>query len=333
MRPDQARQRDAQVRHASHRICSASILLLRSLLKADSSGVSVGEGIAIPRDRASRHPRRDSRRHERLPCTHRQLRTAVHGGRRFSHPDAAHRRSLHRKLRNCPRSAVPGRAPAGHQARYGARTQTGAEHRILDSTWHEPPPAVRHLATGGRRTTITFVGRVYLHGAAWAVLDKDCATRPLFSHLAAQGHVIMDVANRLFPETDMPGMVADARRAVVWLKMHAVEYGLDPGHVVLGGASSGGHIATLAAYTVGDPELTPPDVRDADTSKVNCSQTPDAGMTKAWFRLVSPGCDYLAFTCVLADCNARARSWESAGTTNELLEGLGKGRATTDHRS
>jgi acetyl esterase/lipase len=134
-------------------------------------------------------------------------------------------------------------------------TVPGSNRRLLCDIWQ---PAAGVPASG--------LGLVYLHGAAWAVLDKDCATRPLFSHLAAQGHVIMDVANRLFPETDMPGMVADARRAVVWLKMHAAEYGLDPGHVVLGGASSGGHIATLAAYTVGDPELTPPDVRDADTS-------------------------------------------------------------------
>lgn len=110
------------------------------------------------------------------------------------------------------------------------------------------------------------VGLVYLHGSAWTVLDKDCATRPFFNRLAAQGHVVMDVAYRLFPETDIPGMVGDARRAVVWLKAHATEYGVDPVHVVLGGASAGGHIAMLAAYTLDDPELTPPDVRDADTS-------------------------------------------------------------------
>jgi acetyl esterase/lipase len=110
------------------------------------------------------------------------------------------------------------------------------------------------------------VGVIYLHGSAWTVLDKDCLTRPLFSRFAAQGHVVMDVAYRLFPETDMPGMVGDARRAVVWLKAHAAEYGVDPERVVLSGASAGGHIAMLAGYTVGDPEMTPADVRDADTS-------------------------------------------------------------------
>jgi acetyl esterase/lipase len=61
-------------------------------------------------------------------------------------------------------------------------------------------------------------------------------------------------------------MVGDAKRAVVWLKSRAAEYAVDPQHIVLSGASAGGHIAALAAYTVGDPELTPTEVRDVDTS-------------------------------------------------------------------
>ncbi len=134
-------------------------------------------------------------------------------------------------------------------------TLPGGNRQLLCDIW-QPAASVR----------LSGLGVVYLHGAAWAALDKDCLTRPLFSHLAAQGHVVMDVAYRLFPETDIPGMVGDARRAVVWLKAHAAEYGVDPGRVVLSGASSGGHIAALAAYTVGDPELTPPDLGDADAS-------------------------------------------------------------------
>jgi acetyl esterase/lipase len=110
------------------------------------------------------------------------------------------------------------------------------------------------------------LGVVYLHGSAWTLLDKDYGTRSLFRHLAAQGHVVMDVAYRLYPETDIPGMVGDAKRAVAWLKAHGADYGVDPACIVLGGASAGGHIALLAAYTAGLPELTPADVRDTDTS-------------------------------------------------------------------
>jgi acetyl esterase/lipase len=114
---------------------------------------------------------------------------------------------------------------------------------------------------------VSGLGFVYLHGSAWTLLDKDYGTRTLFRHLAAQGHVVMDVAYRLYPETDIAGMVGDAKRAVAWLKANAAEYGVDPDRIVLGGASAGGHVALLAAYTAGHPELTPADVlRDADTS-------------------------------------------------------------------
>jgi acetyl esterase/lipase len=134
-------------------------------------------------------------------------------------------------------------------------TMREVERPLLCDVWQ---PAAEVPASG--------LGLVYLHGSAWTLLDKDCGTRTLFRHLAAQGHVVMDVAYRLYPETDIPGMVSDAKRAVAWLKAHAIDYGVDPECIVLGGASAGGHVALLTAYTAGFPELTPADVRDADTS-------------------------------------------------------------------
>lgn len=93
---------------------------------------------------------------------------------------------------------------------------------------------------------------IYLHGAAWSLLDKDLGTRPFFKHLVAQGHVIMDVAYRLAPETDMMGMVQDANRAIQWMKKNAKIYGVNVNRIVIGGGSSGAHIAMLAAYTRND---------------------------------------------------------------------------------
>jgi acetyl esterase/lipase len=104
------------------------------------------------------------------------------------------------------------------------------------------------------------VAVVYLHGSAYYFLDKDLGTRPLFRHLAAQGHVVVDVAYRLFPETDVAGMVADAKRAVAWTQSHASDLGIDPARVVLVGGSSGGHLALLAAYAHEDSTLTPSDL-------------------------------------------------------------------------
>lgn len=109
------------------------------------------------------------------------------------------------------------------------------------------------------------IAMVYLHGSAYYILDKDVGTRPLFRHLAAQGHVVVDVAYRLFPETDVAGMVGDAKRAVAWTRTHASELEIDPARVVLAGGSAGGHLALLAAYTHDDPTLTPPELVGFDS--------------------------------------------------------------------
>lgn len=107
---------------------------------------------------------------------------------------------------------------------------------------------------------------IYLHGSAWYFLDKDLGTRPLFSHLAAQGHLIMDVAYRLAPETDMMGMVNDIKRTIVWMKENAGKYGVNPDRIVLGGGSAGGHLALLAAYTTNNPQFTPKELEKKDIS-------------------------------------------------------------------
>jgi acetyl esterase/lipase len=108
------------------------------------------------------------------------------------------------------------------------------------------------------------VAVVYLHGSAYYVLDKDCGTRPLFRQWTAQGHVVVDVAYRLFPETDVVGMVGDAKRAVAWVRGHARDLGVDRDRIVLVGGSAGGHLALLAAYGHADAALTPAELAGAD---------------------------------------------------------------------
>jgi acetyl esterase/lipase len=107
---------------------------------------------------------------------------------------------------------------------------------------------------------------VFFHGGGWHQFSKDSLTRPFFRHLAAQGHVVMDVAYRLHPEADLIGMVGDAKRAVAWMKANAERYGADPEWIIVAGGSAGGHLALLAAYTPGHPELTPADIRGLDST-------------------------------------------------------------------
>jgi acetyl esterase/lipase len=76
--------------------------------------------------------------------------------------------------------------------------------------------------------------------------------------------VIVDVAYRVFPETDLPGMVADTKRALVWVKHHAADLQVRPDRIVVAGGSAGGHLALLAAYAPDDPTLTPAELTGTD---------------------------------------------------------------------
>lgn len=125
--------------------------------------------------------------------------------------------------------------------------------QLLCDVW-QPPENVR----------LSGLAFIYLHGSAFYFLDKDYGTRPLFRHLAAQGHVVMDVAYRLAPETDILGMVHDTKRAIAWIKEQAGAYGIKPSCVVVGGGSAGAHLALMAAYTSDDPQFTPKDLEGKD---------------------------------------------------------------------
>ena len=107
---------------------------------------------------------------------------------------------------------------------------------------------------------------IYMFGSAFYILDKDYGTRPFFRHLTSQGHVIMDVAYRLAPETGLMGMINDVKRAIVWMKENAGRYGVDPNRIVLGGGSAGGFLALMAAYTINDPTFTPVELQGKDIS-------------------------------------------------------------------
>lgn len=168
----------------------------------------------------------------------------------------------------------PATIPPERKARWLPRRYAGVLPKTSDPdfkkdiVFHTIPDRGRQLlcdvwqpAEGVARSGLAFI---YLHGSAWTLLDKDFGTRTFFRHLAQQGHVIMDVAYRLFPETDIMGMVHDAKRAIAWMKSQAGAFRIDPERIVIGGGSAGGHIALLAAYTAQKEAFTPVDLSGTD---------------------------------------------------------------------
>ena len=110
-------------------------------------------------------------------------------------------------------------------------------------------PPSGHMASG--------LGLIYAHGSGWRVGDKDQLTRPFFRRLAAQGHLVLDIAYSLWPTAGLSAMVAEVNQAVLWLKENGPAYGVNPDRVVLMGGSAGAHLALLAAYAPGHPAFRP----------------------------------------------------------------------------
>jgi acetyl esterase/lipase len=130
-------------------------------------------------------------------------------------------------------------------------TVPGTERKLMCDLW-QPGPGVEPSG----------LAVIYFHGSAWYLADKDMGTRPLFRHLAGQGHVVMDAAYRLYPEARMAEMAADVKRAIVWMKTHAGQYHVNPERIVLAGGSAGAHLALLCAYAPYHPALTSEDVKE-----------------------------------------------------------------------
>ncbi|HEX3537094.1 MAG TPA: alpha/beta hydrolase [Stellaceae bacterium] len=92
---------------------------------------------------------------------------------------------------------------------------------------------------------------VDLHGGAWN--NGDLADRTgLGEYLAAHG-VVMVTLNFRHAADGYPTSLADINYGVRWTKAHAKELKVDPSRVAIGGASSGGHLAMLAAMRPADP--------------------------------------------------------------------------------
>jgi acetyl esterase/lipase len=157
--------------------------------------------------------------------------------------------------RYIPLAPAPPQVPWRRDVVVGtSRFLDGTEAPLLADIWLPPAGVPR-----------TGLGVIYLHGSGWHYMDKDYLTRTFFRRLAAQGHVIVDLAYALAPKVQLAGMMADVKGAIAWLKENGARYGVDPEHVVLMGGSAGGHLALLAAYTPHHPELEPSELK-ADTS-------------------------------------------------------------------
>jgi acetyl esterase/lipase len=94
-------------------------------------------------------------------------------------------------------------------------------------------------------------------GGAWALSEKRGQAYPLMSRLVSLGWICVSINYSRSPGRAWPSHIVDVKRAIAWVRDTIAHYGGDPDFIALTGGSAGGHLASLAALTAGDPELQP----------------------------------------------------------------------------
>jgi acetyl esterase/lipase len=84
----------------------------------------------------------------------------------------------------------------------------------------------------------------YIHGGYWQMADKEG-----FGFIAEgalpNGINLALIEYTLAPEARLDRIIAEVRRAIVWLDAHLPDYGADPTHLYVAGHSAGGHLTAM----------------------------------------------------------------------------------------
>ncbi|MFE9634653.1 alpha/beta hydrolase [Streptomyces sp. NPDC006463] len=136
---------------------------------------------------------------------------------------------------------------------------------------------------------------VWLHGGGGVFGDLD-TEHPWAARVAdLSGAVVISVGYRLAPEHRFPAALDDTYAVLTWAAEHAVELGIDPARIAVGGHSAGANLAAAVALRARDEQgpairfqlLNQPglDDRQETWSARNFTDTPwfDRGkLTAAW---------------------------------------------------
>jgi len=111
------------------------------------------------------------------------------------------------------------------------------------------------------------VGLVFAVSGGW-FSSHDGIPKGLIEPLVARGYTVFAVVHGSQPKFTIPEVLNDMNRAVRFIRLHAGEYGIDPGRIGICGGSAGGHLSLMmgTAGNEGDPKAKDP--VDRESSRV-----------------------------------------------------------------
>lgn len=84
---------------------------------------------------------------------------------------------------------------------------------------------------------------VYLHGGGFTLFSIDTHDRLMREYAARGGFAVIGVDYPLSPEAKYPAALDRIEGLMLWLADNAVEWGLDPARIAMGGDSAGGNLS------------------------------------------------------------------------------------------
>lgn len=110
----------------------------------------------------------------------------------------------------------------------------------------------------GKGFALVDIGSGAWHSDRGKLGDHESAK--MYDIFAARGYTVFAARPGDRNEYTCFEMVDHVKTAIRWVKAHAAEYGIDPDHVGLCGASAGGHLALMTVLTAepGDPKASDP---------------------------------------------------------------------------
>jgi acetyl esterase/lipase len=134
--------------------------------------------------------------------------------------------------------------PAGRTPNASRLPESATVHRDLAYVpgGHERQKLDLYLPKEGTHLPLI----INIHGGAFKLGSK--ADSVPVEYLA-QGYAVASINYRLSQHAKFPAQIEDCKAAVRWLRAHAAEYRLDPGHFAAWGGSAGGNLAALLGTT------------------------------------------------------------------------------------
>jgi acetyl esterase/lipase len=129
----------------------------------------------------------------------------------------------------------------------GPQIHVGVENLTLPGPAGEIAARRYRPASGGATDLL-----VFYHGGGWTIGDLDTADTLCRLTCRDAGIQVLSIAYRLAPEHPAPAAVEDAFAAFRWACEHAVELGVTPGRVAVGGDSAGGNLAAVVSQLARD---------------------------------------------------------------------------------